>query len=61
MSNDLLAAFALFLVIEGLLPFASPAMFRQTMMQMSQMSDQALRLTGLAGMLLGVVLLYIFR
>ena len=61
MSDDLLAAFALFLVIEGLLPFASPGLFRQTMMQMSEMSDQALRLTGLAGMVLGVVLLYIFR
>jgi len=61
MSNEFIAAFALFLVFEGLLPFASPAMFRQTMMQMSQMSDSTLRLTGLGGMLLGVVLLYAFR
>jgi len=61
MSDELLAAFALFLVFEGLLPFASPSMFRQTMMQMSEMSDNALRLTGLGGMLLGVVLLTVFR
>ena len=61
MSDELLAAFALFLVLEGLLPFASPSMFRQTMMQMSQMSDRALRITGLGAMLLGVVLLSAFR
>lgn len=61
MSDELLGAFALFLVFEGLLPFASPGLFRQTMMQMSEMSDNALRLTGLGGMILGVVLLYAFR
>ncbi|NOX27702.1 MAG: DUF2065 domain-containing protein [Gammaproteobacteria bacterium] len=61
MSDELLGAFALFLVFEGLLPFASPGLFRQTMMQMSEMSDSALRLTGLGAMILGVVLLYAFR
>ncbi|MBL1292347.1 MAG: DUF2065 domain-containing protein [Thiotrichales bacterium] len=61
MSDELLGAFALFLVFEGLLPFASPGLFRQTMMQMSEMSDSALRLIGLGAMILGVVLLYAFR
>jgi len=61
MPDELLAAFALFLVFEGLLPFASPAIFRQTMRQMSEMSDSALRLTGFGAMGLGVVLLYGFR
>ncbi len=61
MWNDLLAAVALIFVIEGVIPFLSPATMRRTMQQLTQMSDQVLRTIGLASMLGGVILLYLVR
>lgn len=61
MWNDLLAAIALVLVIEGLMPFLSPAGFRRTMEQVSGMPDRTLRTIGLASMAVGVGLLYLVR
>lgn len=58
MGQDLWAALALVLVLEGLLPFASPAALRSVMLQMAELSDRSLRLSGLSSMLLGVILLY---
>lgn len=58
---DLLAALALVLVIEGLMPFLSPAGFKRTMGQVSQMPDRNLRTIGLVSMIAGVVLLYLVR
>ena len=61
MWNDLLAAVALIFVIEGVIPFLSPATMRRTMQQLTQMSDQVLRTIGLASMVGGVILLYLVR
>ncbi len=59
--NDLLAAFALYLVLEGIIPFVSPSGFRQFMQNMTRMSDEKLRSVGLGSMVAGVILLYIVR
>ena len=56
--HDLLAAIALVLVIEGVLPFANPAGLRRTMLLLSQMRDSQLRIMGLVSMILGLLLLY---
>ena len=61
MWNDLVAAIALIFVIEGVIPFLSPATMRRTMQQLTQMSDQVLRAIGLASMVGGVILLYLVR
>ena len=61
MWNDLLSALALMIVLEGLLPFLSPAGFRQAMMAMAEMSDSHIRFAGLSTMLVGVVFLYIVK
>ena len=61
MWHDLLAALALVLVLEGLMPFANPRGFRQSLMMISQMKDGTLRNIGLFSMLAGVILLYIVR
>ena len=61
MWNDLLAAVALIFVIEGVIPFLSPATMRRTMQQLTQMSDQVLRTIGLASLVGGVILLYLVR
>ena len=59
--NDLWTALALVLVIEGILPFLSPASMRRYMMQMLQMDDRTLRVAGLAMMLIGLVLVYLIK
>ena len=61
MWQDLWAALALMLVIEGMLPFVSPAMMRQAFAAMAAMDDRTLRWSGLLSMAAGVGLLYIVR
>ncbi len=59
--SDLLAAFALFLVLEGLLPFVSPANWRKSLMLLSQFADGQLRFFGLVSILIGAGLLLLVR
>ena len=59
--QDLLAAFALYLVLEGLLPFLNPSAFKQFARSMSELGDSNLRNIGLGSMVAGMVLLYIVR
>lgn len=61
MWHDLLAAIALVLVIEGILPFLSPSALREVVAQIARMDDRALRVGGLTSMGLGVLLLYVLR
>lgn len=61
MWSDLLVAFALVLIIEGILPFASPNTLKKVWQNISSMSDQSLRIMGLVSMLAGVVLLTLLR
>ena len=61
MWHDLIGAFALVLVIEGLLPFFSPSGTRRVWMQLSQLDDRTLRIAGLASMIGGAVLLQFIR
>jgi uncharacterized protein len=55
--QDLSRAAALVLVIEGLLPFAAPARWREALARIAQMDDRVLRAMGLLSMLAGVVVL----
>ena len=61
MWQDLWAALALMLVIEGILPFANPRGFRKMMQLVGEMDDKALRYGGLLTMLAGLLLLYLVR
>jgi uncharacterized protein len=61
MWHDLLAAVALVLVIEGIIPFVNPGAMRRTLLKMVEMNDQSLRFAGLTSMIIGVILLYIIR
>lgn len=61
MFDDLLAALALMLVIEGLLPFLSPMGLRRTLQTLGELNDRSLRTMGLVSMLSGVALLYLVR
>jgi len=59
--NDLLAALALVLVIEGIVPFLNPQSLRKMLVTVAQLDDRTLRITGLISMICGVVMLYIVR
>ena len=61
MVNTLLLAFALMLVIEGLLPFLAPRVWRETFRRVTEMSDGQIRFIGLSSMRVGVVLLTVSR
>jgi uncharacterized protein YjeT (DUF2065 family) len=61
MWDDLWAAIALMLVIEGIVPFLSPDGMRRMLVAMLQMDNRSIRVAGLISMLLGVALLYWVR
>lgn len=53
-----LQAFGLFLVFEGLWPFLSPLRWREAMTRLAGLSDRHIRLTALASMAGGLLLLW---
>jgi len=56
----LVGAFALMLVIEGLLPFISPPKWRSVFERAMRMTDGQIRFIGLSSMLAGLAMLYFF-
>jgi uncharacterized protein YjeT (DUF2065 family) len=54
------AALALVLIVEGILPFAAPALWRETFRKLIEMSDGQIRFIGLIALLLGVAGLAVF-
>ena len=61
MGEWLLRAFALMLVIEGLLPFLSPGSWRSVFERATRMSDGQIRFFGLTSMVIGLLLLVFWR
>lgn len=61
MSKTLLTALALVLVIEGILPFLIPALWREAFRRLTEMSDGQIRFVGLSSMVAGVLLLYLVK
>ena len=59
MSDIVIAALALMLVIEGILPFTAPKLWRETFRKLIEMSDGQIRFAGLTSMIIGLVLLYL--
>ncbi|EKE01111.1 MAG: hypothetical protein ACD_21C00212G0007 [uncultured bacterium] len=56
-----LMALALVFVLEGLLPFLAPHMWRRVMQNMLLQPDRTLRIIGLTSMLIGVGVLYLLH
>lgn len=56
--SDLGAAFALYLVLEGVLPFLNPQALKRAFLAMTQLGDRQLRIFGLLSMLSGLALLH---
>lgn len=60
MTSSILLAFALMLVLEGMMPFLAPAAWRETFRRLIQLTDGQIRFVGLTSMLIGLVLLMLF-
>lgn len=61
MWQDILTAFSLYLIIEGMIPFVGPEFFRQAVSRIAELGDTHLRMTGLTVMTVGVLLLFFVR
>ncbi len=61
MAELLLAALALMLVFEGILPFLSPPLWRKLFERATRLTDGQLRFFGLSCMIVGLVLLLLTR
>lgn len=61
MSDSWLTAFALMMVIEGLLPFAVPNVWRDTFKKLTEMSDGQIRFIGLISIVSGLAFLLLFK
>ncbi|MCU0967709.1 MAG: DUF2065 domain-containing protein [Rubrivivax sp.] len=61
MGDLVLGAFALMLIIEGLLPFLSPAAWRELFERATRMTDGQIRFIGLSSILAGLLLLAIWQ
>jgi uncharacterized protein YjeT (DUF2065 family) len=59
--SDLAAAVALYLVLEGMLPFLNPQAMKRVMMSLATLPDRSLRWWGFASMAAGSILLYLIR
>ena len=57
MGKTLLLAFALMLIVEGLLPFVVPQVWREMFKRIIAMTDGQIRFFGLSSMIAGVLLL----
>ena len=53
--DSLWAAFAMLLIIEGILPFLAPRFWRETFRKITELSDGQLRFIGLISIALGVI------
>ena len=51
-----ITAIGLLFVFEGILPFLSPRIWRQVMLQMTLQGDRTLHIIGLVSMLMGLAL-----
>lgn len=61
MAGSLWTAFALVLVLEGVLPFLAPGLWRDTFRRIMELSDGQIRFIGLTSMLVGLLLLLLTR
>lgn len=59
--SDLWAACALYLVLEGLMPFLNPGGMKGLLSRLAELPETVLRGAGLASMIAGAVLLYFVR
>ena len=53
-----LLGLAMMLIVEGMIPFVSPGLWRETFRKLLSLKDGQLRFVGMTAMLSGIILLY---
>ena len=61
MTTTFLMALALMLILEGVLPFIAPNLWRDTFRKITQMNDGQIRFVGLSSMIVGLMILWFVR
>ena len=61
MAQDLLTAFALLLIIEGLLPGIAPSTWMKVMSDAAKLGTRGIRIAGIISMLAGALLLQLLN
>lgn len=61
MWDTFLIAIALMLILEGMMPFLSPRTWREAFKKLIEMGDGQIRFIGLSSMLVGLLLLMLFK
>ena len=61
MADSLWAAFALVLVVEGLLPLLAPKVWRDSFQKLVQLTDGQLRFVGLVSIVIGLAAFWLVR
>lgn len=61
MWQELGVALSLVLIIEGILPFLYPARWKELVAMAAEVDDKTMRIIGFSFMILGLVLLQVFR
>ena len=61
MGTTFIMAFALMLIIEGVLPFLLPTLWRDTFRRITEFTDGQIRFFGLSSMLVGLLILFFRR
>jgi uncharacterized protein len=61
MGTTFLMALALMLILEGVLPFLAPNLWRETFKKITQMNDGQIRFVGLSSMLVGLLILWFLK
>jgi len=56
-TTTFLMALALMLILEGVLPFIAPNLWRDTFRKITQMTDGQIRFVGLSSMIVGLLIL----
>jgi hypothetical protein len=59
MGEIIVAAIALMLVIEGILPFTAPRFWREAFRRFTELTDGQIRFAGLASMVVGLAMLFL--
>jgi uncharacterized protein YjeT (DUF2065 family) len=59
MTDSLLLALGLMLVIEGIVPFIAPAAWRETFARLIQLQDGQIRFIGLTALVVGLILIVV--
>ncbi len=61
MTDSLWAAFALVLVVEGVLPLFAPHVWRESFRKLVQLTDGQLRFVGLVSIVVGLAAFWLLR